>query len=70
MAEYWDDADSVESATDIVVGASATVAGKNPQLATASHITGQVTGPDGAGSGNVNVMAYQKATGSTSWSPA
>ena len=49
LPEYWDDAATVESATDIVVGASATVAGKNAQLATASHITGKVTGPDGVG---------------------
>ena len=68
IAEYWDDADSVESATDIVVGASATVAGKNAQLAAGSHITGRVTGPDGAGLGNVSVVAYQKSAGSTYWS--
>ena len=38
----------MDAATDIVVGASATVSGKDAQLATGSHITGKVTGPDGA----------------------
>ena len=63
VPEFWDDAASVESATDIIVGSSATVAGKDAQLATGSRITGKVTGPDGATVADVNVTAYQKDAG-------
>ena len=67
LSEFWDNATTVDAASDIVVGESATVAGKNAQLATASHITGKVTGPDGTGLSNVYVSAYQKTAGSTFW---
>ena len=67
LREFWDNAMSVDAASDIVVGASATVSGKNAQLATASHITGKVTGPEGTGLSNVSVSAYQKAPGSSFW---
>ena len=67
IAEYWNDAASVETATDITVGPGATVAGKDAQLAEGSHIIGTVTGTDGSGLQGIGVMAYQKTAGSTSW---
>ena len=67
LAEFWDDAPTVELATDIAVGESATVSGKNAQLAAASKISGKVTGPDGAPLANVNVSAYAKAAGQDFW---
>ena len=56
------------TATDIAVGGSTTVSGKDAQLATASRITGTVTGPDGVGIPEVRVSAYQKYSGSSHWS--
>ena len=49
LAEFWDDAATIDAARDIMVGQSATVAGKDAQLGAASKITGKVTGPDGSG---------------------
>jgi 5-hydroxyisourate hydrolase-like protein (transthyretin family) len=68
IGEFWNDAATVGAADDIVVGASTTVADKNAQLATASRITGKVTGPDGAGLVDVNVRAYQQLPGQNYWS--
>ena len=60
ISEFWNDAATVQTATDIVVGSSSTVSGKDAQLASGSHITGKVTGPDGAALQGVNVTAYEK----------
>ena len=67
LSEYWDNATVVDAATDIVVGDSATVAGRTPELAKGSHITGKVTGPDGEALRNVMVQAYRKAPGQDYW---
>lgn len=65
--EYYDDATSVSSATDIVVADGAAVTGKNVTLDPAAHITGTVTG-----SGNplpgAEVVVYADP-GSGTWSP-
>ena len=44
MPEFWDDAVTVETATDIVLGASSTATNRDARLAAGSHITGTVTG--------------------------
>lgn len=46
-SEYYNNAASVATATDIVVGTAATVSGINASLAELGRITGKVTGPDG-----------------------
>ena len=67
--EFWDDAATIETAKDVVVAEGGSVSGINAQLAPASHITGTVTGPGGAAVQGVYVSAYQKAPGTTYWSP-
>ena len=56
--EFWQDAATVETATDIVVGRGAHVTGINPVVNASSHITGRVTGPNGAGLSHVEVNVY------------
>ena len=51
------------------MGESATVAGKDAQLATGAHITGKVTGPGGAELANVSVQAYRFAPEMGYWAP-
>lgn len=46
-SEYYNNATDLASATDIVVGAAATVSGINASLAELGRITGKVTGTDG-----------------------
>jgi len=43
QTEYYDDGDTLDQATDIVVGDGVTVTGKGAALADAGHITGTVT---------------------------
>ena len=43
LTEYYDNAASLETATDIVVTAAATVTGKNAILGASAYVEGQVT---------------------------
>ena len=67
VTEFWDDAATLESATSIVVGESATVSGKNAQLSSGSRISGRVTDADGAGLANAQVMAYEYSAAQGYW---
>ena len=67
VAEYWDDAPTVESATDITVGSGARVTGKNARLGAAGRITGTVTGSSGPLE-DVEVAAYRLDAASGRWS--
>jgi len=59
IGSYYDDATTVEDATDIVVGEAATVSEINASLAAASRIAGTVTGPDGSTPlANISISAY------------
>ena len=69
-SEYFDDAGSVQAAHDIATNGESRIVGKDAQLAPAARITGTVTGPDGAGVGNVWVHAYEKPAGQTWWGTA
>ena len=56
--EWWDDATSRATATDVVVPVSTTVTGRNASLAAASSIAGRVTDAGGAPLQFVDVTAY------------
>lgn len=43
LTEYWDNKDSLDNGTDIVVSAAQTVTGKNAVLGAAAFIQGTVT---------------------------
>ncbi len=60
LSEVYDNAADLDSGTDIVVPAETTVTGIDASLATASKITGTVTGPDGTTFlQGIDVDAYQ-----------
>lgn len=59
---FWGGATAVEFADDVVVAAGATVSGKDGVLVDVSHISGTVTGPDGAIAG-VEVEAHELVDG-------
>jgi len=61
--EFWDDKATLDTATDIPVAASQTVSGRNAALATASHITGTVTGAGGVVLAGIQVTAYDYEDG-------
>jgi hypothetical protein len=67
LAEYFDNASTVESATDVPVTAGASVAGKNAQLAAPGHITGSVTGPQGQAIEGIYVAARRWDPASGEW---
>ena len=58
QSEYWDNATTLDTATNIVVTAGGTAAGKNASLAAASHIKGRLTDTTGAGVPGIQVEAY------------
>jgi 5-hydroxyisourate hydrolase-like protein (transthyretin family) len=68
LAEYYDDAPSLASATDIVVTAGVTAGGRNARLAPGGHVTGTVTGAGGAPLSGIKVTAYQPVEGEGWWS--
>lgn len=68
VGEYYRDQATLSAADEIVVGTNATVTGRDAQLATASHITGTVTGPGGTGIDDVEVRAYRYDGGDDGWS--
>lgn len=59
LTEFWDDAATVESATDVPVVADATTDDIDAQLGEGGHITGTVTGPQGGAASSVLVSAYR-----------
>ena len=61
IPEYWDDERTVGAATNVVVGESATVTGKDADLAPACRISGKVTGRDGAGVAEVQRQRLHEA---------
>ena len=65
--EFWDNASSLEKATDVLVDESATVTNKNAQLSIGARIAGTVTGPDGATLPNIPVHAYRYSTDTNYW---
>jgi 5-hydroxyisourate hydrolase-like protein (transthyretin family) len=70
LGEYYQNAATVETATDIVVGTTATVSGINASLAAASRITGTVTGPDGSTPlAGITVQAYRASPYGIPWQP-
>lgn len=58
LGEYYDNATSLETATDVAVMAGSTTSGKNAVLARAGHITGRVTNAAGQGLGDIEVAYY------------
>ena len=66
--EFYNDKATLAAADDVVVGAGATVSGRNAQLANAGHITGTITGPGGTPREDVEVAAYQYDA-TDGWSP-
>jgi hypothetical protein len=56
--EYYNDAATVNSATDVPVTAGSATSGKNAVLALAGRITGKVTNPVGAGVRYVSVAVF------------
>lgn len=70
LQEFWNDARTVEAATDITVTAGATVVGKDAQLAEPAHIRGTVTGHDGAPLASALVEAFRWDAEQRSWTSA
>ena len=62
VSEYFDDARTVRSATDVVVGTDATVSGVDAELVAGSRVTGTVSGVSDLDLWGVRVTAY-------SWDP-
>ena len=58
VGEFYDNTHDFDSATEIVVAAGATVAGKNAELEVGGKIKGKVTDPGGIGAPDVDVTAY------------
>ncbi len=64
QTEYWDDADSLDDATDVVVATSAAVTGRNARLQVGGTVTGRVTDSGGHALVDAGVTAYQQQGGS------
>ena len=69
VTEYWNDKATIQLATDVVVAASSTVTGRNAALATAGHVTGNVTGPAGP-LAHARVTAFTFDSAASAWVPA
>jgi hypothetical protein len=68
--EYYDNAASLNAATDIVVAENAIVAGINAQLAPRASLSGLVTNPEGqppANPGDVFVLLYHDPANTGVW---
>ena len=61
--EYWDNAVSIATATDVVVGVDGTAGGKDAVLGAASHIAGRVMDGSGTSLSDVEVTAYRMVAG-------
>jgi hypothetical protein len=69
LDEFWDDAATVDDATDITVSTDHVNTGKNARLAAGSEISGTVTGPDAKGVDEIEVRAYRWDPGARDWDP-
>ena len=70
LREYWDDAATLGSATDIAVIAGTTTSGKNARLDRGGHLTGTVTGVDDKPLEDVEVTAYRWDSEQDEWDDA
>ncbi len=61
--EWWNDATTAASATSFTLSAGQAITGRNAQLATSSHISGNVKGPGNANLFGATVTAYEATTG-------
>ena len=68
VAEWYDDASSLDTADNVPVLAGQTVGGIDATLAASSHITGTVTGSGGTPLADVEVVVYTSEGGGWSWS--
>lgn len=66
-SEYYNNAGSLSSAADVPVTAGGTTTNIDAILEAASHITGQVTSPDGSPLANISATAYQYTDGQWEW---
>ena len=69
MSEYFDDARTVRSATDVVVGTDATVRDVDAELSAGSRVTGTVTGVAGGELRGIRVTAYAWDAEEGYWTP-
>ncbi len=60
VEEYYDDAVTIEDGDTQTVIDGGTLAGRDAELAVASHVTGTVTGPGAAALPDISVAAYQE----------
>jgi len=67
ISEYYDDVLDIDSGSNIVVGAGATVSNINASLGTASKISGTVTGPNGT-TPLQGIYAEARGWGGVGWS--
>lgn len=67
VGEYWNNAATVESASDIAVTAGSTTSGKNAQLAHGGRISGRVTNSAGQGIFGVQVIPYAYVPSAGGW---
>jgi len=67
LVEVYDDAPDIESANDLELTAGATITNVNAQLASASMITGVITGPDGAPRQNIQARAFHLHGAPATW---
>ena len=68
VPEFYDNAATFRTATDVLVTAGVTTSVKTTRLLTGSHITGTVTGEGGVALAGVSVTAYQWDR-SNGWAP-
>ncbi|WP_205474310.1 carboxypeptidase regulatory-like domain-containing protein [Nocardioides sp. SYSU D00038] len=67
LGEWWNDATSVEAATDVTVAAGAVRTGVDALLASGGSIRGTVTGPGGDAVPGAFVSAYRQVPGEDYW---
>lgn len=60
VGEYWDGASSLDAADDIDLSDGTPATGIDAQLAAGGHVTGTVTGPDGAPLAGIYVNAVRR----------
>lgn len=69
VEEYFKDAATIRTSTEVPVTDGATVSGIDAELALAGHVRGTVTGIDGAALQDVYVDAFQRLDGVPQWNP-
>lgn len=58
LDEYYDDAEDIETASDVVVVSGSDTTGVDAELTEGGHVTGAVTGPSGQPLADVEVLAF------------